>query len=156
MWPSMAYFAIECARILTPLEEITGAVILIEDGRIIRVGRREEIQLPAGAKLIDATGRTIVPGFVDVHIHGAGGHDVMEGSPEALETVARTVARFGTTTLVATTVTAPTDQTCRSLEGIARYIRSPLAPINKSHVNMCGGKRVGLGDEIFRYRILIG
>ncbi len=126
MWPSMAYFAIESARILTPLEEITAAVILIEDGRIVRVGRRQEIQLPTGAKLIDATGRTIVPGFVDVHIHGAGGHDVMEGSPDALETVARTVARYGTTTLVATTVTAPTDQTCRSLEGIARYIRSPL------------------------------
>jgi N-acetylglucosamine-6-phosphate deacetylase len=126
MWPAMAYVAIEGARVLTPLEEITGAVILIEGGRITRVGRREEIQLPAGAEQIDARGRTIVPGFVDVHIHGAGGHDVMEGTPDALEAVARTVARFGTTTLVATTVTAPTDQTCRSLEGIARYIRSPL------------------------------
>ena len=126
----MAHIAIAGARVITPLEEISGAVILIEDGRITQVGRREELQLPAGVKEIDARGRTIVPGFVDVHIHGAGGHDVMEGTPSALETVARTVARFGTTTLVATTVTAPTDQTCRSLEGIANYIRSPLNSLN--------------------------
>ena len=67
---------------------------------------------------------TVVPGFVDVHIHGAGGHDVMEGDERALDRITSTVARHGTTSIVATTVTAPVDETCRSLEGIARYIRS--------------------------------
>ncbi|MGH9703678.1 MAG: N-acetylglucosamine-6-phosphate deacetylase [Candidatus Acidiferrales bacterium] len=122
----MPRVAITGGRVLTPLQEISGAAILIEGGRITRVGRREEIRLPAGVAEIEAGGQTIVPGFVDVHIHGAGGHDVMEATADSLETVARTVARFGTTTLVATTVTAPADQTCRSLEGMARYIRGTI------------------------------
>ena len=59
-----------------------------------------------------------------MHIHGAGGHDVMEGTAEAIAKVTSTVARRGTTSLVATTVTAPVEETCKSLDGIARYIRS--------------------------------
>jgi N-acetylglucosamine-6-phosphate deacetylase len=59
---------------------------------------------------------------VDVHIHGAGGRDVMEGSADALASVTKTVARHGTTSMVATTVTASPDDTIRSVEGIAHYI----------------------------------
>ncbi len=133
MMREMSLLAITGARVLTPLEEIENAVVVVEGDRIAAVGRRAEVRVPDGAREIDARGRTIVPGFVDVHIHGAGGHDVMEAATNALETVANTVARFGTTSLVATTVTAPADQTCRSLEGIARYIKSahnhsPKAP----------------------------
>lgn len=78
--------------------------------------------LPDGALEVSATDKIALPGFVDVHIHGAGGHDVMEGSAEALSAVARTVARHGTTSFVATTVTASTEDTCRGVEGIAKYI----------------------------------
>ena len=69
-------------------------------------------------------GLTIVPGFVDVHIHGAGGRDVMEGTPEALAAVTRTVARRGTTSFVATTVTASEEHTCEAVAGIATWMRS--------------------------------
>jgi N-acetylglucosamine-6-phosphate deacetylase len=71
---------------------------------------------------ISATDKVAIPGFVDVHIHGAGGRDVMEGNAEALAGVTKTVARHGTTSFVATTVTASSDDTIRSVEGIARYI----------------------------------
>jgi len=84
---------------------------------------------PAGAKEISARDATIVPGFVDVHVHGAGGHDVMSSTEETLTTIASTVARHGTTSIVATTVTAPPDETRRCLEGISRYI---LSPANRS------------------------
>jgi N-acetylglucosamine-6-phosphate deacetylase len=57
-----------------------------------------------------------------VHIHGAGGHDVMEGDAKALDTVAGTIAQRGTTSFVATTITAGPDATCRSVEGISRFI----------------------------------
>jgi N-acetylglucosamine-6-phosphate deacetylase len=63
-----------------------------------------------------------VPGFVDVHIHGAGGRDVMEGTREALEIVCATVAARGTTSLVATTVTASERETRDSIAGIAHFI----------------------------------
>ena len=65
---------------------------------------------------------------MDVHIHGAGGRDVMEGTTEALSTVAKTVARHGTTSFVATTVTASADDICRSCEGIAKYIATQHEP----------------------------
>jgi N-acetylglucosamine-6-phosphate deacetylase len=117
--------AIYASRILTPHEEISDGVIIVDGTQISAVGHRDEIRIPAGATDFVATGLTVVPGFVDLHIHGAGGHDVMEGDPRALDRIAATVARHGTTSMVATTVTAPVEETCRSLEGIAHYIRRP-------------------------------
>src|SRR6202140_3447519 len=113
---------LHAGRVLTPTAEISDAGILIRDGVIEEIGLRESMRLPDGAQEISATDRTATPGFVDVHIHGAGGRDVMEGSAEALAGVTKTVARHGTTSFVATTVTASPDDTIRSVEGIARYI----------------------------------
>ena len=118
----MATLLLHAGRALTPTSELTDAGILIRDGVIEEIGPRSGMQLPAGAMEISAQDKTAIPGFVDVHIHGAGGRDVMEGSAEALAGVTRTVARHGTTSIVATTVTASTDDTIRGVSGIARYI----------------------------------
>jgi N-acetylglucosamine-6-phosphate deacetylase len=114
------------ARALTPATEIPDAGILVRDGVIEAIGPRQAMSLPAGAEEITAMDLTAVPGFVDVHIHGAGGHDVMEGTQEALAAVARTVGRHGTTSFLATTVTASPDDTCESVEGIARFVAQQL------------------------------
>jgi N-acetylglucosamine-6-phosphate deacetylase len=119
---------IHAGRILTPDEELSDAIIVVEGTRIAALGHRDEIRVPAGAIDYVAGDMTVVPGFIDVHIHGAGGHDVMEANARALDRIAATVARHGTTSLVATTVTAPVDETCHSLEGIARYIRAHEEP----------------------------
>jgi N-acetylglucosamine-6-phosphate deacetylase len=119
---------IHAGRILTPEEEINDGVIVVEGSRIAALGHRDEIRMPPDAMDYIAAEMTVVPGFVDVHIHGAGGHDVMEATARSLDRIAATVARHGTTSLVATTVTAPVEETCRSLEGIARYIRSHEQP----------------------------
>jgi N-acetylglucosamine-6-phosphate deacetylase len=121
----MAATAIYASRIFTPHEEILDSVIVVEDGKITQIGHRDEVRIPEDAEHFPAGDKFVIPGFVDVHIHGAGGHDVMEGTAEAIAKVAATVARRGTTSLVATTVTAPPEETCKSLKGIARYIRSP-------------------------------
>jgi N-acetylglucosamine-6-phosphate deacetylase len=118
----MSTILLHAARALTPTAEISDVGILIRDGVIEAIGPRQDMTLPSGAQEISAAGQTAIPGFIDVHIHGAGGHDVMEGTGEAMSTVARTLARHGTTSFVATTVTASPDDTCRSVEGIARYI----------------------------------
>ena len=120
----MTVTAIYASRILTPQEELLDTVIIVEGGRITAIGHRDEVKIPEGAKDYVASGMTVVPGFVDVHIHGAGGHDVMEATPAALDCITSTVARHGTTSILATTVTAPVDETCKSLQGIAQYIRS--------------------------------
>jgi len=118
----MTTLLLHAGRALTPTTEISDAGILIRDGVIEALGPREGMRLPDGAQEISARDKIAVPGFVDVHIHGAGGRDVMEGSPEAMAGVTKTVARHGTTSLVATTVTASPDDTIRAVEGIARYI----------------------------------
>ena len=97
-------------------------IILIEDGKIDSIASRESSSLPANAKVLDFPGATLGPSFFDVHIHGAAGHDVMEATPQALETIGRFLASRGTAAYLATTVTAPLDATLRSLDGLANEI----------------------------------
>ena len=118
----MSTILIHAGRALTPTTEIDDAGILIREDIIEAIGPRSGMSLPAGAQEIRATEKTVVPGFIDVHIHGAGGHDVMEGNASALRSITRKVSEYGTTSLVATTVTASTDETLRAVEGIASYI----------------------------------
>jgi N-acetylglucosamine-6-phosphate deacetylase len=118
----MSTTLIHAGRALTPTAEINDAGILIREDVIEAIGPRSGMTLPAGAQDVRATDKTAVPGFVDLHIHGAGGHDVMEGSAAALRCVTRKVSEYGTTSIVATTVTASTDETLRAAEGISTYI----------------------------------
>ena len=118
----MKPIVIHADRAFTPFEEISDAVVVIQGSKIAAVGKRGKVDLPRGVREIKAAGKTLVPGFVDVHIHGAGGRDVMEGTREALEIIAATVAARGTTSLVATTVTASEKETCSSVTGIAHFI----------------------------------
>jgi len=126
----MSTTLLHVARALTPTTEILDAGILIRDGVIEAIGQRQDLTLPSGATEISAQAYTAIPGFIDVHIHGAGGHDVMEGTSEAMVAVATTLARHGTTSFLATTVTASPDDTCRSVEGIAQYITQQFAAVN--------------------------
>src|SRR5260370_11362704 len=135
----MLPIAIHADRAFTPFEEISDAVVVIQGSKIIAVGQRGKIAMPRGARAMSARGKTIVPGFVDIHIHGAGGRDVMEGTPEALEIVAATVAAHGTTSIVATTVTASEMETCRSVRDIARFIHDAgLSPARELAAEIVG------------------
>lgn len=118
----MPILLLRAARLLTPAKEIRDGALLVEDGKVLAAGARKELSLPAGAVEIDLGNQVIIPGFVDLHIHGAGGHDVMEASSESLAAVTKMAARHGTTTMLATTVTASAEETQRSLAGIARHI----------------------------------
>ncbi len=103
-------------------------LILIEDGKIDSIASRETTQLPAGARVLDFPGATLGPSFFDVHIHGAAGHDVMEATSQALDTMGTFLASRGTSAYLATTVTAPLDATLRALDGLANEIAKLQEP----------------------------
>ena len=130
--------ALHAELAITPLEEIQDAVVFVDGARIAAVGMRGQIALPRGTQEVTLAEGTLVPGFVDLHIHGAGGKDVMDADAGSLETVAATVARFGTTSLVATTVTASPEKTCASVAGIASWMESTIR-------GCCCGRGCGAG-----------
>ncbi|MBL7074862.1 N-acetylglucosamine-6-phosphate deacetylase [candidate division KSB1 bacterium] len=76
--------------------------VLIQDGVIIQIGKITNNH--ENGHFLDTDGRIVVPGFIDVHIQGAGGADILDGSLDALQTISKTLARFGTTSFLATTV----------------------------------------------------
>jgi N-acetylglucosamine-6-phosphate deacetylase len=104
-------------------------MVAIEDGRIASIATRESGELPAGTqtRVLDYPGATLAPAFLDVHIHGAAGHDVMEATPEALSAIGSFLASRGTGSFLATTVTAPVDTTLRALSGLAKLLTQPPA-----------------------------
>ncbi len=116
--------AIFADRAFAPHEEIADAVILVNGSKITAVGTRHRITIPNEAQRWEMRGLTVVPGFVDMHIHGAGGHDMMEATPEALAAITETVAQHGTTSIVATTVTASEEATVRAIKGAENWMRS--------------------------------
>jgi N-acetylglucosamine-6-phosphate deacetylase len=86
--------------------------VRIADGRIEAIGPPEAIGSPdaAGsgeAEVVQGGGRLLMPGLVDLHVHGAGGADVLDGSDDAMTTLARALARLGTTSFLATTFLHP-------------------------------------------------
>jgi N-acetylglucosamine-6-phosphate deacetylase len=120
----MSLLAIAAKTIFTPLEVIEDGLLVIENQVIRRVGSRRDLAVPKAARFVDMGARILAPGFVDIHIHGGGGRDVMEATPEALETVARLALRHGTTSFFPTTLTAPVPALLQSLQGIGRMIQS--------------------------------
>jgi N-acetylglucosamine-6-phosphate deacetylase len=93
------------ARAVTP-QGITGnSTIVIDEGRIISIGDAPT-HTPAGAQCLDAQGNQVLPGFIDLHIHGGRGFDVMDGTIDAVHGMAAHLACHGVTGFLATTVTA--------------------------------------------------
>jgi len=100
-------------KILTPYRIIEGTVIVV-DGKIKEVSEGT-IDVPDAIE-IDAKGQYIAPGFIDIHVHGGGGHDFMDGSEEAFLKIAETHAMYGTTGLMPTTLTSELDELYNTLE----------------------------------------
>jgi N-acetylglucosamine-6-phosphate deacetylase len=114
--------AFTARRLLTPTDAVEHPLVLVEQGQLVEITARSSRQLPAGVSLIDFGDAVIAPGYVDLHIHGSAGYDVMDDSVEALPAIERLIARHGVTSYFPTTVSAPMDATLRALERLATAI----------------------------------
>ncbi len=95
--------------------------VVVSGGRIEAV-EKDRKTVPRGATVIDLKGSLLTPGMVDIHVHGGGGSDFMDATPEAVRTVCQTHLRHGTTTLFPTTTTGTIEQ----LESMFAACRSVL------------------------------
>jgi len=112
---------ITAERLITPEESIANPVLIVEDGVITSVASQRDAELPPAERL-GFPGCTLAPAFLDVHIHGSAGHDVMEATPEAFSVIEKFLARHGVGSYLATSVTMPLEATLKSLDGIATHI----------------------------------
>lgn len=114
--------ALTAERLYTPLDCVERPLVLIEDGVILEAASRSGREAPPKARLVDLGDTILAPGFVDIHIHGAAGHDVMNASPAGLAEMEKLLANHGVTSYFPTTVTAPLDQTLSALDRLASAI----------------------------------
>ncbi len=108
----------------TPQEAIDKPLVFVEDGFISAISSRAQSGVPGDARLIDLRDSILVPGFVDIHVHGGAGLDVMRSSPSDLPRLHRFLVSHGVTAYFPTTVAAPLDQTCQALGRLADAIES--------------------------------
>ena len=104
--------------VITPSKTIEKGVVVFEDGKITAVGQKNRVKVPRNAKLIDASGKIVAPGFVDIHVHGGKGRDVMDASYEAVKAIAKFVVSHGTTSFVPTTISAPQSNLLRAVKAV--------------------------------------
>lgn len=117
---SMERILIRNARVITPTG-ITPGEVLVEDGRIAEINF--EGQIPAQARELDACGMYLSPGFIDIHTHGGGGADFMDGDAESIRTACAMHLAHGTTAIVPTTLTGSRESLldCLKLFGQADF-----------------------------------
>ena len=96
-------------------DKIEEGSILIKDGKIEKINPED-----FKGEVLDAKGLYLSPGFIDVHIHGAGGYDTMDGTVEALNTIAKVIVEHGTTSFLPTTMTVSTEEINKAMKVIKK------------------------------------
>jgi len=111
-------------RLFTPTEEIEHPMLVVEDGRVIELFSLSGTTSNHNFPLVDFGDATLTPGFLDIHIHGGAGLDVMLAAPSELPRLGKFLATHGVTGYFPTTVAAPLDATCKALDQLANAIEA--------------------------------
>lgn len=120
----MSELVISGAKIVTEQGILEQGILHVKDGFIAFVGEMSKWDPSAAgsaAKSVDTHGSWLLPGFIDVHVHGGYGADFMDANPETLDIITRFHALHGTTSMLATTMTATRDAIDRVLGEVDRY-----------------------------------
>ena len=113
---------ITAARLFTPTESIELPILAVEEGIVVSVASRTSTDVPEGAQHLDFPDLVIAPGFIDVHVHGGAGHDVMQDDPSGRVAFEKAMAKHGVTSYLPTTVTASMDRILGALDRLGNVI----------------------------------
>ena len=123
-------------NVLLPHQLLPSATVCVADGKIERIVTQESLQIDDKYEHIDGQGMWLIPGMIDVHIHGANGYDMMDGTEASIQEVSRACAATGCTSFLATSVSS-------TIEDLLNMIRSVKSVIGHEH----GAKIVGIHLE---------
>ncbi|GGH84773.1 N-acetylglucosamine-6-phosphate deacetylase [Pullulanibacillus pueri] len=126
--------------------------LLIREGQILEVGSNEAELISRADRVIDGMGQLLIPGMIDVHIHGAEGRDMMDGTIESIETVSRVCAQTGCTSFLATSVSSSLEDLLKMISNVAQVVdQEPGALIAGIHIEgpYLNEKRKGMQNERF-------
>ena len=127
-------------------------IVEIKDGKINGL-HGKEFSIPNDGEIIDLNGNYLLPGFIDIHVHGGGGADFMDGSIESMQTVVNTHLAHGTTTIFPTTMSSPFSELVTAFDTYRAFVKSGTskATLGGLHLEgpflspkMCGAQRLDL------------
>lgn len=113
---------ISARRLISAGKVVDFPLLELENDRIVSIEGQTQQEHERSAATHHFPGATLVPSYFDIHFHGCSGHDVMEATPQAVDTISAYLASHGVGAYLPTTVTSPRDETLRSLEGLATQI----------------------------------
>ena len=120
------------AKILTPQGWLKDGSVLMRDNKILEVTNCDLAVI--GAELIDAKGMYVVPGGVEIHVHGGGGGDFMEGTEEAFRTAVNAHMKHGTTSIFPTLSSSTVPMIEAAAETCTKLMAEPDSPILGLHL----------------------
>ena len=130
-------FIICNGTIITPHRVLQGGSLIIEEGKIVAVVPHSNFTTDSATTVVDVGGQYVAPGFIDIHTHGGGGHDFMDGTPEAFIQGAKAHLPYGTTSILPTTLTSTTEELFRTIDNF--HIAK--------NADVCGPELLGLHLE---------
>src|SRR5688572_32028974 len=95
---------LDVGTLLTPFEKFSPGRVIVRGDRIEAAGVVSDVRIPHEGSQLDFPDLTLVPGFIEPHLHGCGGFDVMDATADSMNVISRTLARYGTTSFLPTTV----------------------------------------------------
>lgn len=107
-------------KILTPHQELEGFSLVLESEKIHSIEPGERLP-QAGEIGLNARGLLVAPGLIDIHMHGALGHDFMDATPQAVQAIATHCARHGVTAYLGTTVSAASEHIKAAIANLAAH-----------------------------------
>ena len=119
-------------NVLTPSGWIKDGSVVVEGNKIVEI--QTNSQLIEGAQVIDAKGGSIVPGGIDLHIHGGGGRDYMEGTEDAFRKAIQSHMQHGTTSIYPTLSSSSVPMIEAAIRTTEKLMAEPDSPILGLHL----------------------